>query len=84
MHIEAEELCSYVMYLVIEIDPKVQFMRFNWKFHYEVMLDCRDAIIWHIVLRVDEEEWMDVKLPRNCNLPDEIYWFNLCNEEELE
>ena len=44
------------------------------------MLDCRDAVIWHLVLRVKEEERMDVNFPSDSDLPDEIYWFNLCNE----
>ena len=82
MHTKAEELCSSLMFLVIEIDPEAQFVRFDWSFHYEVMLDCRDAVIWHIVLRVEEEDWMDVNLPSDCDLPDEIYWLNLYNELE--
>ena len=84
MHTEVEELCRSLMFLVIEIDPEVQFMKFNWSFHYEVMLDCRDAIIWHLVLCVEGEEWMDVNFPSDSDLLDEIYWFNLCNEEKLE
>lgn len=72
------------MYLVIEIDPNIQFLRFNWEFHYEVILHVKHAIIWYVVLHVEEEEWMNLNLPRDCDLRDEVYWFNLCNEEELE
>ena len=46
-------------------------------------IHVKDAIIWHVVLRVEEEEWMNLNFPRDCDLPDEVYWFNLCNEEEL-
>ena len=63
MHTRVEELCRSLMFLMIEIDPEVQFIGFNWSFHYEVMLDWKDAIIWHLVLHVEEEEWIDVNFP---------------------
>ena len=52
---------------------KFNLSGFNYSFHYEVMLDCRDVVIWHLVLCVQEKEWIDVNFPSDSDLPNEIY-----------
>ena len=61
------------MYLVIEVDSDIHVIIFNWVFEYEVLFDVRDIDMWHLILYVNDEEWRDVGMPDDSDLPEDVH-----------
>ena len=72
------------MYLVIDVDSDIQVIVFNWVFEYEVIFYVRDIDMWHLILYVNDDEWRDVEMPGDSDLPEDVYWFCLCTDEEFD
>ena len=72
------------MYLVIEVDIEIEVKVFDWVFEYEVVFDVRDLDMWHLILHINEEEWRDIEMPNDSELPDDVMWLCLCSEEEFD
>ena len=72
------------MYLVIEVDSDIQVIVFNWVFEYEVLFDVIVRDMWHLILYVNDEEWRDSKMPDDSDLPEDVFWFCLCTNEEFD
>ena len=72
------------MYLVIEVDSNVVKIVFDWEFRYEIVFNIRDFDIWHIILYVYDDEWADIEMPGEDELPDEVIWFCLCTDQEFD
>ena len=63
------------MYLVIEADSDIEVIVFNWVFEHEVLFDVRDLDMWHLILYVNDEEWSDIEMPDDSELPEDVMWF---------
>ena len=72
------------MYLVIEVDSEIEIIEFYWAFQYEIVFDIRDCDTWHVILYVNYKEWRDIEMPNDSELPDDVYWFCLCTDEEFD
>ena len=72
------------MYLVIEVDSRIVKIVFDWEFRYEVVFNIRDFDIWHLILHVYDEEWADIDMPGDDELPEEVVWFCLCTDQEFD
>ena len=72
------------MYLVIKVDSDIQVTVLNWVLEYEVMFDVRDRDMWHLILYVNDDEWRDVEMRDDSDLPEDVYWFCLCTDEEFD
>ena len=59
-------------------------MVFDWVFEYEVIYDVRDGNMWHLILYVNDDEWSDIEMPSDSELPEDIYWFCLSTDEEFD
>lgn len=42
------------------------------------------AGMWHLILHVNDEEWADVKLHAEEDIPKEVYYVGLCKDKDLE
>lgn len=42
------------------------------------------AGMWHLILHVNDEEWADVKLPTEEDVPEEVCYVGLCKDEYLK
>ena len=40
--------------------------------------------MWHLILYVNDEEWNDIEMPEDSELPDDVMWFCLCTDEEFD
>lgn len=38
----------------------------------------------YLILHVNDEEWVDVKLDTKQEIPKEVYYVGLCKDEDLE
>lgn len=72
------------MYLVIEVDSSVVKIVFDWVFRYEIVFNIRDFDIWHLILYVYDDEWADIDMPGDDDLPEEVVWFCLCTDQEFD
>ena len=72
------------MYLLIDIDSDIQVIVFDWIFEYEVIFDIRDRDIWYFILYANDDEWSDIEMPSDSELPEDIYWFCLSTDEEFD
>ena len=72
------------MHLVIEVDSEIEVIEFDWAFRYEIVLNIRDCDTWHIILYVYDEEWRDIEMPSDNDLPNDVFWFCLCTDEEFD
>ena len=72
------------MYLVIEVDSDIHVIIFNWVFEYKVLFDVRDIDMWHLILYVNYKEWRDIDMLDDSDLPEDVFWFCLCIDEEFD
>ena len=72
------------MYLVIEVDSSIGERDFDWDFRYEIVFNIRDHDIWHIILYVYDEEWIEIEMPGEDDFPEEVIWFCLCTDHEFD
>ena len=40
--------------------------------------------MWHLILYVNDEEWSDIEMPGDSELPEDVMWFCLCTDEEFD
>ena len=40
--------------------------------------------MWYIILYVEDSEWVDMIMLVEANIPDEVYWFSSCHDDELD
>ena len=66
------------MYLVLELVNEIEIIEFEWDFEFEIVLDVKDLDTWHLILYVNEEEWRNIIMPDDMELPDEVLWICLC------
>ena len=72
------------MYLVIEVDSSIVKIVFYWEFRYEIVFNIRDFDIWHLILYVYDDEWADIEMLGDDDLPEEVIWFCLCTDQEFD
>ena len=48
------------------------------------MFDVRDIDMWHLILYVNDKEWRDIDMPDDSDLPEDVFWFCLCTNEEFD
>ena len=72
------------MYLVIEVDSSIGEREFDWEFRYEIVFNIRDHDVWHIILYVYDEEWMEVEMLEEDDFPKKVIWFCLCTDQEFD
>ena len=72
------------MYLVIEVDSSIVKIVFDWEFRYEIVFNIKDFDIWHLILYVYDDEWADIEIPEDDDLPEEVIWFSLCTDQEFD
>lgn len=72
------------MYLILDVDFDIDKNIFKWSFQYEEVMNIRDATMWHIILYVEDSEWADAIMPTEVDIPDEVYQFSLCHDDELD
>ena len=70
------------MYLVIEIDSDIEVIVFSSVFEY--VFNVRELDMWHLILYVNDEEWSDIEMPNDSELPEDVMWFCLCTDEEFD
>ena len=72
------------MYLVLDVASELDKIWLEWNCQFEIIHSVHHDGMWSRLLRVDDEEWADVKWPAKEDMPKEIYWLGLCNEYERE
>ena len=72
------------MYLVIEVDSDIEVLVFNWVFEYEVLFDIRDLDMWHLILYVSDEEWVNLPLPAARIELGDVYYFELVRGNDFQ
>ena len=40
--------------------------------------------MWHLLLYVNKEEWRDIEMPDDSELPEVVMWFCLCTDEKFD
>ena len=53
-------------------------------FEYEVVFNVKDLDMQHLIMYVNEEEWRDIEMPDDSELPNDVMWFCLCSDEEFD
>ena len=61
------------MYLILDLDLVLPSVKFNWEFQYEMTFLVVASDMWHLILHVNDEEWCDLILPVEDELPNEVY-----------
>ena len=72
------------MFLVLELEPKVEEVVFDEYFHVEGAYSWVTEAGWTLVLQIIESEWTDLTMPAEDELPAEdepIFAMDFCSEE---
>ena len=70
------------MILSLELDNEIREVSFS-DFQTEVLFSEVHGDTWSLLLRVRDEEWADITLPKEEDLPEYIYHFEFCSEEDI-
>ena len=71
------------MILSLELNSELREVSFNDDFHIEVLFSEVHGDTWSLLLRVRDEEWVDITLPEEEDLSECIYHFEFCGEEDI-
>ena len=66
-----------------DVDFEIEII-FEWSFQYVEGMNIWDAGMWHIILYVENSEWADLIMPAEADISDQVYWFSLCHDDELD
>ena len=72
------------MYLIFDLDSKIEEVLFGWDFEYEVTFFVVQGGTWSLILHVNEDEWSDMRMLDEENMWEEVYYLGVCKDAELE
>ena len=72
------------MYFILDLESEIPGIVFDWVFEYEVEISIKEGGMWLLILHVNDEEWVDMKLPDKENISEEVFYLGICKDKNLE